>query len=776
MLVKDILPLIRTVEYPHRQPRVTAVAAEALAAQCGPEPGICATRSHRRLTGGPGVLQVLVAHGDLEGVAADPGGGPGVFLRLGADGSGLISASRPEYLYAFAASLAEVMGREDAGILAAGRRFAPAFAGNRLSFDYFLNQGGRIQEGLDRAAYVRRAAASGFTHLEVNGLAYPMALEEGVPGETYPMFYTYCPALDQFVSSRLNKGIYPAYYLSANLDYLAQNAALAREYGMVPGLTCFEPRSVPETLLARYPMLRGARVDHPFRSFKPRYNLTLAHRAVHDHYAEMMEKLCAAVPELGFIAIWTNDSGAGFEHTQSLYVGRNGGAYMIREWKDHDEIARRAGEGVIRFFRTLRDAGRRTNPDFKVITRLESFYGEHDTIWAGLGDGIETEAASYAERGWAMPYAHPRYPDDHTIIGGSIHQRGFLEAEKAPREDLAARGADAHQFFTAGPQILFDPLVGVPYPSLTLERLSELKEAGVTRMAHMGGTFPPHLVPFPANHEALRRFQLDPGKDPARIVREIAEAWAGEAFAGPLLEAWELAEEAILAAPQVAALYATFGFTWYRLWVRPLVPNLSAVADGDRAFYEDHICTTPHNPNNVDLCRDVLFDLFTPESAARDRKRMDENLFGPMNGAVARLEKIAAEADKALGEGNVITDQLVRLKALRCWFMTLRNVAAWAENVHGYPCAEEASEKEAFREAARDLVNREIANTLELAALLGTGVPFMAWTDRGETPLIHGHNLRELLDRRVALMERHRDDTPFIDEEYMMRRAAGPGA
>ena len=64
------------------------------------------------------------------------------------------------------------------------------------------------------------------------------ASRRGPKGEIYPMFYTYCPALDQFVSSSLNKGLYPFYYLSANLAVLKRNAALARTYGLVPGLFC----------------------------------------------------------------------------------------------------------------------------------------------------------------------------------------------------------------------------------------------------------------------------------------------------------------------------------------------------------------------------------------------------------------------------------------------------------------------------------------------------------------------------------------------------------
>ncbi len=47
----------------------------------------------------------------------------------------------------------------------------------------------------------------------------------------------------------------------------------------------------------------------------------------------------------------------------------------------------------------------------------------------------------------------------------------------------------------------------------------------------------------------------------------------------------------------------------------------------------------------------------------------------------------------------------------------------------------------------------------------------MATTDLGESPLLHGRNLKALLARRVALMERHAADDPHIDPGYMERMA-----
>ena len=88
----------------------------------------------------------------------------------------------------------------------------------------------------------------------------------------------------------------------------------------------------------------------------PRYTLSVAHPAVRWHYAELIRTLLQQVPQLGFIKMLLNNSGSGFEYTASLYPGRNGGPYIVREWRPDEKIARLAAENVIRYYRTLRDA------------------------------------------------------------------------------------------------------------------------------------------------------------------------------------------------------------------------------------------------------------------------------------------------------------------------------------------------------------------------------------------------------------------------------------
>jgi hypothetical protein len=213
------------------------------------------------------------------------------------------------------------------------------------------------------------------------------------------------------------------------------------------------------------------------------------------------------------------------------------------------------------------------------------------------------------------------------------------------------------------------------------------------------------------------------------------------------------------------------GFVWYRLWVRPLVPNIEAIDLEGRAYYEDFMCTTPHNPNNVDLSRDVLFQLTTPEECRKDVERMDKNLWKPMDKAIEILSRIRSQARDQLGNGNVIEDQLIRLIALRCWFMTQRNVAAWIAGVHGFLDAENEAEKEKNRELLKDAMKKEIENSKQLLELLASDIEFMAVTNTGETPLIHGNNLKDLLQKRIALMEAHMDDEPFIDPLYIEKNA-----
>ncbi len=702
-----------------------------------------------------------------------PQDGEWIYFRIDKNRGGCLLSSKPYFLYAAFRQVQEHLSENSE----AGRRGwmrEISFPIEKSTFDLFLTQYARTIRQFDREGYIREYARLGFTHVETNALATPFPYEQGVPGEFYPDFYTYCPALDQFVESRLNQGLYPKEYLKANLGLLKENARLALKYGLVPGLLCFEPRSVPETLFQKYPTLRGARVDHPFRSFKPRYTLSLVHPVAQRHYAELLTNLMKEVPELEFMAVWSNDSGSGFEHTKSLYVGRNGGAYMIREWKTDEDIARAAAGNIARFLKLLREAGSKINPRFRVISRLESFYGERRYLWPRLSDGVDVEVNSLLVAGWENNYPHPSYPDIKVL--GSAYHNTLWDKEKGVEKELRSRGSRSYFYHFINSHGNHEPLLGIPFPWLAWEKLVACRKRGLRTLAHMGGLQPPDKVPYAVNQEVFRAFQFDAGMDIDETVLAIAEKYVGKDDAPDLVRGWRLVERAIRRFVPLS-LYSGFGTVWNRLLVRPLVPDIDRIPEEERSYYEKFMVSSVHNPNKVDLGKDVLFELIPKNYARKSYRRIDRYVWKPLDAAVALFKNKMEEAGRRRREKayRVFQDQYFRAAALRCLYETLRNAAVWIYAVHEYLDTRDRQNKKDCRRLLKDMMEREIQNAHESIRLWREApVEWMIISGFGETPFIYGENYPELLVKKIALMKKYGGDEPFIDPGYMFRVENNP--
>ncbi len=720
-----------------------------------------------------GILYIAVVQekilGQLSHLGLDlPSGGEWIYFHLDGNSCLWLLGSKPSFLFTGHTFLSESLSNQDISLEEPVVK-KMSFSVEKSTFDLFLTQYARMIRNFSREKYIREYARLGFTHLEVNALASTLPYEKGIPGEFYPDFYTYCPALDQFTASRLNRGIYPEDYLKANLERLKENSKLALKYGLKPGLLCFEPRSVPEELFKRYPTLRGARVDHPFRSFKPRFNLSIVHPAVQEHYAELLTNLMREVPELEFLTIWSNDSGAGFEHTKSLYVGRNGGAYLIREWKDDEDIAKAASSNIKHFFMLLRDAGSRFNPDFRVITRLESYYGERPYLWPEIKDRIDVEVNSLLTRGWESNYPHPHYPDIKVL--GSAYHNTLKKEEAGLSEELESRKSHSYFYHSFGSHTNHEPLLGIPFPWLTYEKLCACSSLGIQALAHVGGIHPPDKVPYAVNQDVFRCCQMDPSINIEQAVLDVAIGYAGESYAPDLVQGWRLVEQAIRGFVPLS-IYTHYGVVWQRLFVRPLVPDIDRIPEPERAYYEKYMCTSVHNPNRVDLAKDVLFELLTKAYAHRAFNRIDENVWAPLDEAIGLFKKKGEETSR---DGNieakkVFEDQYFRARALRCLFTTLRNTAVWIFAVHEYLDSHSPEKKAECRNLLDDMIRREIQNCHELIELWETApIEWMIVSGSEETPFIYGSNFPVLIKKKISLMEKHLRDEPFIDPDYMFR-------
>jgi hypothetical protein len=664
-------------------------------------------------------------------IRVDQADGPAYALGVESTGDIHCSATHGSLLIALAQLAKEEWAGRPVAEFTPGAQHGVAFPWLRNLSDFLVGSLRRAK-GFDREEYVRQIAGQGFTHVSINGLGTPGPFESGPPGDVYHWFYDYSPDLDQFVESRLLRGYYPAEYIASNLKFLRETAALAVRYGLTPGLHINSPRSMPEEFWRRYGYLRGARVDHPRETLLPRYTLAMAHPAVQEHYRELIRKILVEVPELGFIHVWTNDSGAGFEFVSSLYAGRNGGPYLIREWRNQTEIAKKAGENVLTYFHLLRDEARRVNPRFRLICDLGPFMDEREYVIGGMGNGIDAGDFAYFE--------------------GS--------ATAADREGLQRVGAETHIKI----EVSDNNVLGVPFPRLTHERLSRLREQGGSCVL-TGGT-PALLSPFDINREVVRAFQLTPERPLDDVLASWARTWGGQAHGSVLLDIWAISDRAVRGFPPGVPM-STFGFPWFRLWVRPFVPNIDAIPEPERKYYEDFLLATFNNPARIDLNNDMLWNFVTVREAGEKKRAIDSAVLVPLAEAVRRCAEIAGKPGTV---PPVFADLHDRLRAARCFSRTMRNTLAWTESVHGYCEASSEAEKAASRGLCRVMVADELENARDLLDLWTTSrVHFMPVAASGETLHCYGENFGELLRRKIELMERFGEEEPSIDPDYMWR-------
>lgn len=680
------------------------------------------------LTGeGPGALRIAIG---------TPISQPGawMYFRIDETGSGTMSASHDHWLYALSSLVARNWLTRGIRDFENGFQCKPSFTWMRNLSDFFVGSLRRARR-FDKREFVRQLAEQGFSHLTINGLGVDRPFESGPPGDVYSWFYDYSPDIDQFVEGPLTREYYPADYLQANLNNLKHNALLARRCGLTPGLHMNSPRSMPDDVWNRFGFLRGARVDHPRESFRPRYTLAMAHPTVQAHYRELVKRIMAEVPELGFIHLWTNDSGAGFEFVSSLYAGRNGGPYLIREWKDDEEIARKAASNVLTYYRLIAEEARSVNPDFRLVCDLGPFFAERKFIVPELGNGID--AGEFA----------------------------FFESKELEREQetLTQVGAMIHMKL----DVSDNNVIGVPSPWLVYERLIHALKNGT--QALLLGANPASLAPYDVNNEVVRCVQLRIRQTIEEIVEDVAERFVGTEHCQALINIWKLSDTAVRSFPAGVPM-STFGFPWFRLWVRPFVPNIDAIPETERSYYERFLLATFNNPARVDLNNDMMWNFLTAEEAGQKKSIFDEQVVPPLIRAIELCRDRLVSISSGVREHRVFNDLCDRLNVYRCFCTTMRNTMAWTEGVHGY-LGEKANEmREQYRELARAMVESEIENVKNLLTIWNAGgAEVIPVSEVGESLHVYGENFGELLQKKIALMEQHKNDEPYIDPDYMWR-------
>lgn len=734
--IKDALRNTTIIAYPDESRPVNRTVAEALKSEIIPHARILPVNQNSKKTE-KGVFRISIADENFNSIPQNlKQQEDWMYFKLDAEGNGELLVSKPSLLYGLFCQIKENWLDSDLTEFATGKNLKPKFTWLRGDDGFFAGKK-RFSHGYDPESSIKEMARMGCSNVVINSLAMPFSLEQGPPGEIYYRFYIGAPDLDQFVETDLNQGTYPPEYLEANFNFLKEQAELAIKYGLTPGLYICNPRSVPESLLEKYPFLRGARVDHPFRSYRPRYNLTLGHPLVRWHYAEMLRKIMTAIPEISFINTFLNDSGSGFEYTARLYSGRNGGAYVAREWAPHEAFAEAAANNIIRYYRLLRDVGREINPEFHIIAGLFAIPEEEPLVLAGMDNGIDLQM-SVADKS---------------------------DAEKWAREQaLVKRGSNLYTGASAKGALV----LGIPSPWFTHDNLSNLIKEDLNRISV--SVDPPSAAPWDINREVLRAYQLGISDNPDEVVNKTAKNLVGEKYKEKLIEIWKYSDQAVRNFPDVPLYGTNWAFELYRFWVRPYVPDIDKIPESERKYYEKYTMAIFNNPHRVDFAKDVLWDLISIEQADEIVKQFDGKSKPALEKAIELANK-AAEVTVADNSAHELFDDLRdRMLALRCYYRSLRNIGAWIAGVHGYLETNDITEKQTRLKMVREMMDDELQNARDLLKLWqSTKVNFIPIHQYGETWHEFGENMGELIEKKIVLMEKHKNDLPYIDSDYMWR-------
>ncbi|MCK7461578.1 MAG: hypothetical protein MZU84_05705 [Sphingobacterium sp.] len=298
---------------------------------------------------------------------------------------------------------------------------------------------------------------------------------------------------DQFVGGRLNRGTYPDEYLRANL----RPPQGERPAGL-------EIRPDSRASPASSPALSRGVLPGDIRPSAARGNLTTRSGKLQAPVSLSLVQCRRPAPPrrndgpvdgrgpgLEFLSIWSNDSGSGF------------GAHEIALCRAERRAVSRPGmERRRRDFAACGRKHRRLLPDPppQAAAAVNSrFRGDHPAgillrrTEASLASFSATASTSRATplgpRAGKTTIPIPSTADVQ-VLGSALHNSLLSkDAGRGPVARTARRPVLSYHFF--GSHGNHEPLLGIPFPWLTHEKLKSCARRKIDTLAHVGGLHPP---------------------------------------------------------------------------------------------------------------------------------------------------------------------------------------------------------------------------------------------------------------------------------------------
>ena len=714
----------KTLFLPPDSPLPLKTAAAELASATGAN---VANRRHQGpIQAGEIVLAVgaeVSAHSESKSLLPDPAAHTEWELVTRANGGLLLAGTSPRNVCRAALDWIENPKRET------DRLSVYRFEQRVTMWDNHLNQMYRFAKDFDRRNHIREIARTGHTGIEINRYSYTggyWVRTRKFPHDSYPWYMSYGPALDAFVESSLIKGLYPKEEIDANLADLTSAAAIASEYGLEPSFVCYEPRCIDEKIFERYPELRGSRVDHPGRSLEPRYALDIANPIVLEHYAEMLTNLMRKVPDLRHFVIWCQDSGSGMPFARRLYFGPNG-SYLAR--------SKTLGQIAADFTGTLLEAGKKINPKFEVLMKMDWEYtdNERKEITEALPEGCGV--------------AH--------LFGGGAFKVGDFTRVQGRFAKARQVGIEPYAALTAVSMYEQSPILGICAPGVLREKMAALQEIQGKQFFNMGATLASPQCPYNISQEVFAELLRADIPDLHAFLLQTAMHWCeGNAPAAQsLVDAWEKGEEAVRNWPSINWYHTGGGKTQARWLTRPLVPDISLLDKSELFAWERQLFTLPWDIGRKNMFFEGGIRMYAEDQIESALQDYDLRTLPPLAQTVAIL-------DEAVGETPlpVLVDQRDRYQGMLHSLRTVRNMFETQLSINYFLLKQ--GDPLVQRERLDKAIRAEIDNTQGWLRLFDTSKTYFFRTARNkETPFVYKTPKADMA-LKLKVMQAHLGDAP----------------
>lgn len=277
------------------------------------------------------------------------------------------------------------------------------------------------------------AKSIGATHLDACQVEPTMWQWDRDRTDPYPNWSMVRPSITKFIVHDKLKKYIPADYVARNLANLKQRAAILKEFGLKSTFWGFEPAYLPEEAYVDHPDWRGPRCDHPRRSRTEYYAPCTDNPEIRAMYVDMVAELCKVCPFEAF-RFRVNDSGSGICWSLFQYPGPNG-----RECCRFGDYSQRVVDFMSLFQEGAAKAGL---DDVKVNSRMNLGPALEPGVIAKLKPGQSVNNRTASGRASEMTIGFPNRFLDYTVPVEGLSRvvmiaRQLQEAQRSPGADLS---------------------------------------------------------------------------------------------------------------------------------------------------------------------------------------------------------------------------------------------------------------------------------------------------------------------------------------------------